>query len=164
MATQAQDMKFPGLDASPADIALYSSQGDSKVKVVYSRPQKKGRAVFGGELVPYGKVWRTGANEATTITFHQDVMFGDNYVPAGTYALFTQPGEDVWQVMLNGQANQWGAYNMDPAKTVATTQGLVSELDEVVEAFAITYKEVEGGVHLVMAWDQTMVEVPIMME
>ncbi len=158
----AQEVRMPGLDASPVDIATFRTDDGTAVRVVYSRPQMKGREVFGG-LVPYDKVWRTGANEATEITFFQDVKFGDTEVKAGTYTLFTVPGKESWQAMLNSELNQWGAYRADMDKTVAKAGGLVSELDEAVEAFTIAYKPVDGGVHLVMAWDKTMVEVPIMM-
>jgi len=157
------DLKMPGLDASPADIAYFRTDDGPKVKVVYSRPQKNDRVIF-GDLVPYGKVWRTGANEATEITFMEDVTFGGEEVEAGTYTLFTIPSEDEWEVMLNSQLNQWGAYRMQEDRNVATTAVKPANLDEPVEAFTIAFREVDGGAHLVMAWDQTMVEVPVMMK
>lgn len=157
----AQEVKFPGMDASPADIATLRNDEGVIARVVYSRPQKKGREVFGG-IVPFEKVWRTGANEATEVTFFQPVKFGDVEVEPGTYSLFTLPDPEQWTVMLNSELNQWGAYQADMDKTVARTAGYVSEMEEELEAFSIAFKEVEGGYHMVMAWDRTMVEVPVM--
>jgi hypothetical protein len=83
--------------------------GITDVKISYSRPGVKGRVIW-GDLVPYDKVWRTGANEATTITFGDDVTIEGNKLPAGTYGLFTIPGKDEWTVIFNKGAKQWGAY------------------------------------------------------
>jgi len=159
----AQNM--PGLDKSPADISYFRTERGAapSVKVVYSRPQKKDREIFGG-IIPFGETWRTGANEATEIRFYEDVSFGGVDVKAGTYTLFTVPGEKEWVIMLNSELDQWGAYRMDASKNVARTSAKVSTADESVEAFTIAFKAVDGGAHLVMAWDQTRVEVPIMMK
>ena len=86
------------------------------VKVTYGRPYKKGRPVF-GSLVPYGKVWRCGADEATTITFAKDGTFGGKAVKAGTYALFVIPTETKWTIILNGNAKQWGAFDYEKNKS-----------------------------------------------
>ena len=156
--------KMPGVDKSPADISYYRTERGAapSVKVVYSRPMKKDREVFGG-IVPFGETWRTGANEATEIKFYQDVTFGGVDVKAGTYTLFTIPGKEEWGVMLNSELDQWGAYRMDADKTVARTTAAVSMGDESVEAFTIAFKTVDGGAHMILAWDKTRVEVPIMM-
>lgn len=162
ISAQAQ-VKAVKMDASPADISYFSTDDQGVVaRVVYSRPQKKGREVFGG-LVPYGDVWRTGANEATTITFTQDVTFGGEEIKAGTYALFTQPEKDEWTIILNSEPYQWGAYRMDAEKNVLTTTVKTSASDKPIEAFTITFKNVKGGAHLMMGWDDTYVEVPVML-
>lgn len=88
--------------------------GGAGVTVEYGRPQVKERQIWGG-LVPYGEVWRTGANEATTITFDRDVTIAGQQLAAGTYGLFTIPGEKEWTVIFNKQPEQWGAYDYDPA-------------------------------------------------
>jgi hypothetical protein len=157
-----KEAKMPGVDKSPADLAYFRNDAGPLVKVVYSRPMKKGREVFGG-IVSYDKVWRTGANEATEITFYQDVTFGGEPIEAGTYTLFTKPGETSWGIMLNSELDQWGAYKMDMEKTVLTTSATPTETQTVIEPFTITFRKVDGGAHLIMAWDKTMVEVPIMM-
>jgi len=92
------------------NATLTQSVGLTDITIKYSRPGVKGRTIWGG-LVPYDAVWRTGANEATTITFSDDVTVGGTKVPKGTYALFTVPGRDTWDVVLNKQGEQWGAFS-----------------------------------------------------
>ncbi|TKD61797.1 DUF2911 domain-containing protein [Flavobacterium sp. ASW18X] len=156
--------KFSGLDKSPADIASFPTsykESDKAVRVIYGRPQLKGRDLE--TLAPTGKVWRTGANEAAEITFYKDVNFGGESVKAGTYALFTIPGADEWTIILNKNLNQWGAYSYDNAADVVRVSGKVSKGSESLEAFSIAFKEVDGGAHLIMGWDTTRVAVPVTM-
>jgi len=156
---QAQEM--PGLDKSPADIAYFPGVGERDIQVVYSRPQKNGREIFGA-LIPYDKMWRTGANEATMVMLAKDATIGGESIEAGTYALFTIPGEDEWTVVFNSQASQWGNYNYDESKDVARFTVPSQETSSTVEAFTIAFKEVDGGAHMILAWDDTMVEIPVM--
>ena len=115
----AQELKFPGLDKSPLDISIYPRRENPKlIKVVYGRPYLKGRKI-GTELAVYGKIWRTGANEATEVTFYKDATVGGKQVKAGTYVLHTIPGEKEWTVILNSNLNVWGAYQHDASKDVA---------------------------------------------
>lgn len=115
-ASVAQD--FRGLDQSPLDAAYYPDNfaHDRKpgekalIKVVYSRPQVKGRTIF-GDKVPYGEVWRTGANEATEVKFYEDVTIDGKDLAAGTYALFSVPGEEEWTIIFSADLNYWGAYS-----------------------------------------------------
>jgi Protein of unknown function (DUF2911) len=95
--------------------SLTQTIGLTDVTITYSRPSVKGRAIW-GELVPYGKVWRTGANEATTIKFSDDVMINGQKLPAGTYSLHTIPDKDQWTVIFNNVADQWGSFNYDQTK------------------------------------------------
>ncbi len=162
--TSVTAQKFSGLDKSPADIASYPSSyrvSDKAIRVIYSRPQLKGRSL--SELAPAGKVWRTGANEAVEITFYKDVTFGNTAVKAGTYSLFTIPGDSQWTVILNKNLNQWGAYSYQEGADVARAMGGVTEDSESLEAFSIAFKEVDNGVHLVMGWGTSRVAVPISM-
>ena len=162
--TTLSAQKFPGMDKSPADIASYPSSyrvSDKAIRVIYSRPQLKGRSL--SELAPAGKVWRTGANEAVEITFYKDVNFGGTAVKAGTYSLFTIPGDTEWTVILNSNLNQWGAYSYKEGADVARAKAGVSSDSESLEAFSMAFKEVENGVHLVMGWGTTRVAVPISM-
>ncbi|MDH3698472.1 MAG: DUF2911 domain-containing protein [Flavobacteriaceae bacterium] len=164
-----QAQKFSGLDASPADIAAYPSSyriAKKAIKIVYSRPQLKGRSL--AQLAPSGKVWRTGANESAEITFYKDVTFGGTSISAGTYSLFTIPGDSEWTVIISGSLNQWGAYSYDKAGDVARVSAAVSSGDENLEAFSIAFNETgidTSGqrVDLVMGWGTTRVTVPISM-
>ncbi len=163
LGAEATAQKFSGLDKSPADIASFPSsykESNKAVRVIYSRPQLKGRDM--ATLAPEGKVWRTGANEATEITFYKDATVGGQAVKAGTYALFTIPGESEWTLILNGNLNQWGAYSYDKSADVVRVTSAASQGDETLEAFSIAFKEVDGGAHLVMGWGTTRVETPVM--
>jgi hypothetical protein len=127
--------------------------------VTYGRPYKKGRVVF-GELEKYGKVWRVGADEATTIRFDRDVKFGGAAVKAGTYTLFAIPGETEWSLILNAQLGQWGAYGYDKSKEkdVLSVKVPVQKLDLPVEQLTIRF--IESGA-MVIEWDLTRVLVTI---
>jgi len=125
--------------------------GGVTVSVEYGRPQVKDRAVW-GKLVPYGKVWRTGADEATTITFDQDVLIEGKPLAAGTYALFTVPGEKEWQVVFNKTARQWGAFEYDAGQD-ALRVAVAPESGEHVEALDF----VVDGDRVVVRWEKLRV-------
>lgn len=131
------------------------------VKVAYGQPSKKGRVIFGG-LEPYGKVWRTGANEATEITFTKDATFGGKSIKAGTYTLFTIPGETEWTVILNPELKQFGAFGYDKIKDKDALRVTVpaKKLNDVVEKLTLRFTPANA---LIIEWDQTQVEVPITM-
>ena len=161
--TEATAQKFSGMDKSPADIASFPSsykESSKSARVIYSRPQLKGRSM--ADLDPNGKVWRTGANEAPEITFYKDVTFGGEKVVAGTYALFTIPGDGEWTVILNKNLNQWGAYSYDNSADVVRVTSKASTDGESLDAFSMMFKEVDGGAHLVMGWGTTRVATPVM--
>lgn len=154
--------EFSGMDKSPMDQASYPSDykiSDKAVRVIYSRPQLKGRSME--ELAPAGKVWRTGANEAAEITFFKGATIGGQNIDAGTYALFTIPGEKGWTVILNKNLNQWGSYFYDKSGDVARAEANVSTGSESLEAFSVTFQDVDNGVHMIMGWGTTRVAVPI---
>jgi hypothetical protein len=154
-SNDAYAQKFPKLDKSPADVLLSPRRGDKVVKIVYSRPQLKGRSV--SKLAPAGKVWRTGANEAVQVTFYKDVTFGGKNIKAGTYSLFTIPGEKEWTVIINSATNDWGAFAYSETKDVARVKGKVSKSDKKIEAFSMTISD--GNLHL--GWGNTIVSVPM---
>lgn len=158
-STSMSAQKFPGLDKSPMDAASFPSSykvSDKSVKVVYSRPQLKGRSL--DKLAPSGKVWRTGANEAAEITFFKDATVGGSAVKAGTYSLFTIPGDGEWTVILSSDRNVWGSYYYNEANDVARFKVKATMADESVEAFAIMFDD-EGTMH--MAWDKVRVALPM---
>jgi hypothetical protein len=128
------------------------------VTISYGQPSKKGRVIF-GDLVPFGKVWRLGANEATEITFAKDGSFGGKAIKAGTYTLFTIPEATSWTFILNTTLKQWGAYKYDEIKgsNVLEVKAKSSKVSTPVEKLTITVP----GDKLVIEWDQTKVEVPV---
>ena len=133
----------------------------SKITVDYGRPGVKGRKIF-GDLVPFGKVWRAGANSSTKITFEQSVNFGGKTVSAGTYGLFVIPTEKEWKVILNKDSQQWGAYTFDEKLNVVDVTLPVQKLAEKQEWFEIELNPVDdNAVNLVMKWDFTKVELPL---
>lgn len=113
-ASAVADIELPRV--SPA-ASVTQKVGTTTIEVKYSRPGVKGRTIWGG-LVPYDQIWRLGANEATTIMFGNDVKVAGQPLGAGTYALFAVPGKESWTFLFNSQADQWGAFNHDPAKDV----------------------------------------------
>ena len=133
----------------------------SNITVDYGRPGVKGRKIF-GDLVPFGKVWRAGANSSTKITFEQSVNFGGKTVSAGTYGLFVIPTEKEWKVILNKDSQQWGAYTFDEKQNVVDVTIPVQKLAEKQEWFVIELNPVDdNAVNLVMKWDFTKVELPL---
>lgn len=151
---------------SPASIAAYRNNGID-VEVHYSQPAKKGRYIFGREqdkaLVPYGKVWRTGANEATVIKFAKDVKFAGRPVQAGTYSLWTIPGQSVWKIILNSETGQWGT-NYNDGKDFLKADARIRINRKVEELFKIYFQEQPDGVNMVLSWDQTEAIIPIQLQ
>ncbi len=161
MSTFAQE--FKGVDVSPHDIVYYRQNKITPpyIKVLYGRPQMKGRKIFGA-LVPYGKIWRTGADEATEITFYEDVNFGGKHVKKGTYVLYTIPGEKEWIIILNKNLDTWGTEGYDKRKDVVRVTARVSRA-EPVEAFSIGFKKKKNKVNMIFGWDTVRATVPIIL-
>ncbi len=147
----------------PRPSPLYVStmkHGDTYIKVTYSRPHKRDREIF-GELVPFGKVWRTGANEATEITVTGDISLDGNKLKAGTYSLYTIPKKDEWTIIINRAVGQWGAYEYDKEKDVLRFGVPVESTNETYEPFTIEFRQEDESASMVMMWDRTMVSIPI---
>ncbi len=136
--------------------------GLTDVTVEYSRPSMKGRTIF-GDLVPYDKMWRTGANANTKITFSEPVMVGGKEVKAGTYAVYTKPGAQNWDVMLYSDTNNWGTpEKWDDSKVVATAKAQVYPMPMNIETFTISFDDVTGDTaNLGMMWEKSYVALPI---
>jgi len=155
LSTNVNAQKFAGLDKSPLDISMSK---DKSVKVVYSRPQLKGRDL--STLAPNGKMWRTGANEGTEITFSKNMRFGGKDVKAGTYTMTTIPGEKEWTIVLNSNLDTWGgnagsSYNKDTE--VTRVMAPASTDSNSLEAFSIAFDD--AGMHL--GWGTVRVAIPI---
>jgi hypothetical protein len=173
----ASAQEFPKMDDSPMDIAYFPPRAAfrsfaktdeakmadfPKIRVTYSRPQKKGRDIF-GSLQKFGEVWRVGANESTEILFLQDVKIGDTSVKAGRYTMYAIPQEKEWEVHFSTDNDGWGQYAYDPTKSlVAKITVPTAKTPATVEAFSIMFEGVDGGAHMIIGWDDTMVRVPIM--
>lgn len=149
---------------SPKDSAQIKLN-DLKLKVEYNRPSKRERDVFGA-LVPYDKVWRTGANEATTFSSNKDLMIEGMFLPKGDYTLWTVPMKDTWKVMFNSKYYNWGVdENMeplwDPNYDVIELEVPSTTLETTVEKFTIAFDNKVGILKLTMAWDTTLIEIPL---
>ena len=153
---KAQGIKMPQPSSGQT---ITQDFGLGTITVKYARPNTKGRKVF-GELEPYGSVWRTGANNATVITFTEDVTFEGQPVPAGEYALFTIPGKSEWTVILNKGTKQWGAYEYKEAEDFLRVKVKPAILKDKVETFTIGFANIfptKGQLQL--SWDNTSVAV-----
>jgi hypothetical protein len=135
--------------------------GTKVVAVDYSAPSKRGREIMGG-LVPYGKVWRTGANAATTLTTDTDLMIGNLHVPAGKYTLYTIPNEKEWVLIVNKQTGQWGT-KYDQSQDLGRVALTVKPLAKTLETFDIdlTAANAQKGT-LRLAWENTEATIPVM--
>ncbi|MDI1251264.1 MAG: DUF2911 domain-containing protein [Lacunisphaera sp.] len=155
----APKLEFPV--ASPA-ATLKQRVGLTDIEVTYSRPSMRGRKIF-GSLEPFGKVWRSGANNATKVTFSTAVKFGGTDVPAGSYALFSIPGPDEWTVILNKVPAQWGAYAYDAKNDVARVKAVPVKLAAPVETFAIGFSDLasESAATFYLTWENVLVPVKI---
>lgn len=140
---------------------LEQKVGLTDVSIAYSRPGVKGRTIF-GDLVPYGKMWRTGANKNTTITFSDNVTIGGKEVKAGSYAIFTKPNAASWDVYFYADTNNWGTpQKWDDSKVVAHVNAKVEKLPFKVESFMILITNLKNdGAVLEFIWENTFVEVP----
>jgi len=156
LPAQTPKVDFPA--PSPA-CTLKQRVGVTDIEIVYSRPGVKDRTIF-GSLVPYGQVWRTGANSATKITFSTPVKLNGTDIPAGTYALFTIPGEDEWTIIINKGAAQWGAFQYDEKADVARFKATPVTLTRPMETFVIEFTDIrDESARLNLVWDKTLVPI-----
>ena len=150
---------------SPKETINYSSD-ISDIEVVYSRPYKKDRLIFGSEeegaLVPFGKYWRTGANAATTFETSSDILFNGEPLSAGKYALFTFPYEDRWTVALSSESDVFFAIAQpDPKSDVLKTEVPVNPSENLIEQFTVEFTKDSLGVNMTLAWEKTLISIPI---
>ncbi|MCP9768549.1 DUF2911 domain-containing protein [Lacihabitans sp. LS3-19] len=173
ITTQAQ--QFRGLDKSVMDMSYYPDNyahdrtyapekigGEkARVRITYTRPAKIDREIF-GKLVPYDKLWRLGANEASEIKFYQNVTIMGQKVKAGSYTLFAIPSENEWTIILNKELDVWGDAEYKEKDNVLSVKVKTKPTEEMVENFSIQFsKSATKGADMNIAWDKTMVSVPI---
>lgn len=162
--------KSPSLDKSPMDMAYYpvnypvlkiqnKLNEPLMARVIYSRPLKNGRPVF-GELIEYGQLWRLGANEATEIELYRDVKFGDNKLKKGRYTMYAIPWQDKWTIIFNKETDIWGAFQYDVKKDVLRLDIPVEKQPDPAEAFTMQFEKDSTGINLVIMWDDVKALVP----
>jgi len=159
------------VDQSPLDLMYYpvaypslkvkGTKEPCRMRVIYSRPQKKGRKIFGSAIVPYGKVWRLGANEATELDFFTDVKIGGKRLSEGRYTLYALVEPSQWTFILNKETDVWGAFTYDPSKDVVRVSVPVLELEQPLESFTFDFEKTKDGVDLVAGWDTVSATLPI---
>jgi hypothetical protein len=171
VTTSSAQQKFPAVDKSPMDMSYYPNgyplqkiQGkiteSATCRVVYSRPQRNGRSIF-GEVLEYGKVWRMGANEATEIEFFKTVHIGGKKVKKGRYTMYCIPYADKWTIIINKETDTWGSFTYDEKKDLLRTDVAVQKQTEIVESFSMMFEKSATGCSLLIAWDDEKVSLPI---
>ncbi len=158
--TTAAFAQMGGGKPSPPASATCDLAGGKSIKTDYSSPRMKGRKIYGG-LVPYGEVWRTGANEATTFVTSADVEVGGKSVPAGSYTIFTVPTADKWTLIVNKKTGEWGIPYKYANDELVRVDMKVSKLPSPVENFTIAYDKSAGGCTLRIDWETTRAAVNI---
>ena len=162
---------LPEVDKSPMDMCYYPVQypnlktQDKKTelltaRVIYSRPKKEGRQIFGG-VVEYGKLWRLGANEATEIEFYRPVVIGNKKIVKGRYTLYAIVNEKSWTFIINKETDVWGSFKYSPAKDVARADVPVEQLKEPIESLVMNFEKDNQTIKLVVAWENVKVALPI---
>lgn len=140
-------------------IARSSKNGPPIARVIYSRPQKKGRDIFGG-LVPYNEVWRTGANEATELTIYTPLMLGKAILKPGTYTLYTIPNPEKWTIIINSDTNVWGAFSYKKERDVVRIKVPCMQAAAPIETLSMIFRPENNGTTLLIGWDDEYVEIP----
>ncbi|MGZ5221554.1 MAG: DUF2911 domain-containing protein [Chitinophagaceae bacterium] len=169
-ASKNSTIKLPELDKSPMDMAYYpvnypvlkiqDKAGEPLVaRVIYSRPQKEGRVIF-GEIVKYGEVWRLGANEATEIELYKEVKIKDKKLAKGRYTLYAIATETQWTIIFNKDTDTWGAFKYDDKKDALRINVPLQKSSTVAEAFSVQFSKSSTGADMMIAWDEAMVMVP----
>ncbi len=171
LLTARAQSRFPLLDKSAMDMSYYpvnypilriqdKATEPLVARLVYSRPLRNGRNVF-GELLEYNKVWRLGANEATEIEFYKDVLINSKVVPKGRYTLYAIPVEEKWTIIVNKETDIWGAFKYDSGKDVVRIDLPVQKQSEPQEAFTMFFEKTPAGFSMVAAWDNSLVSLPM---
>lgn len=156
----AQAQSFPEMDVSPMDLAMArpNKKSPPMARVIYSRPQKKGRVIY-GDIVPYGKVWRTGANEATELDIYTPLAVGKTMLKPGTYTIYTIPNENNWTIIINSETNVWGTV-YEKNKDVVRFDVPVHDAAAPIESLSMIFRPDDNGTTLMIGWDNEYVEIP----
>jgi len=169
--TAIGQISLPPVDKSPMDMCYYpvrypNLKAQDKpteplaARVIYSRPKKEGRAIFGG-LVEYGKLWRLGANEATEIEFYKPAIIAGKKVPKGRYTLYAIVNEKSWTFIINKETDTWGSFKYNQAKDVVRTEVPVQPLAEPAESLTMVFEKENQNTNLVVAWENVKCALPV---
>ena len=161
---------MPPVDKSPMDMSYYPANYPVQkiqdkiteplaARVIYSRPQKAGRTIFGG-LVKYGEVWRMGANEATEIEFFKHVRIDGKKIAKGRYTLYAIPNETSWIIIINKETDTWGSFKYDAKKDLIRKEVIVQKTDALIESVAMAFEKSVTGFNLIIAWDNVKASLP----
>ena len=157
-------LDYRNYNLSPRGTVKYD-KNDLTVDISYCRPSKKGRLIFGSEeegaLLPNGKYWRLGANEATEITLSRNVLFNGHEIEAGSYSMYSFPGENEFEIILNSDLGKWGAFDPDHNFDVLKTKVPVEKSNDAVEQFTIRFEEKGSKVLVVCEWSDTKIKIPL---
>jgi hypothetical protein len=159
------------LDKSPMDMSYWPANypilkmsGKAKdqpiARIIYSRPLKNGRTIFGG-IIQYNEMWRLGANEATEIEFFKSVKIAGKVLPKGRYTLYCLPTEKKWTIVFNKDNYCWGNFSYDNKKDIAKIDIDVEKNSESIEAFTIYFEDVKNGANMIVLWDDIKTSLPI---
>lgn len=170
-STSAQQTGLPSLDKSPMDISYFPASypvlkiqdkisGPLIARVLYSRPKREGRSIFGG-LVEYGKLWRLGANEATEIEFYKTVRINGKKIAKGRYTLYAIAYENSWTIIINKETDTWGHFKYDQKKDIVRIDVPAQKTTEIVESLSMMFDRSTKGANLIIAWDNIKVSMPI---
>lgn len=168
---QAAAVKTFPIDKSPLDMAYFpedypvlkikdKAKEPLVARVIYSRPQKADRVVF-GDLVEWGKVWRLGANEATEVEFFKEVKIDGKRVPKGKYTIYAIVNPDEWTMIVNKETDTWGSFKYDEKKDVLRVPVPAIKGQQPMEAFTLYFEKTAAGANLVVAWDDVKAALPI---
>lgn len=161
-----KQLKFANIDVSPLDMVYYPLDAATGkniapiMKVTYSRPSSKGRAIF-GNLVKYNEVWRFGANENTELKVFKPIKINGHQIPAGCYSIYAIPGETEWTVIINKTTDVWGAYAYNAANDLVRVKVPATKLTSPMEYFSISFVKTDDGANMVAGWDTAQVSLPI---
>jgi hypothetical protein len=164
-------LKIPALDKSPMDMSYWPDlypilkfqgkvTGSPTARVIYGRPQRDGRVIF-GELIRFNELWRMGANESTEIEFYQNVKIGGKTVNKGKYTLYCIPTPDEWTFIVNKDTDSWGAFKYDQKKDVVRVKVRNRKKSAPTEAFSIYFEKTTTGANMIVSWDTVSAALPI---
>ena len=157
-------LNYRNYKLSPQGVVKYD-KNKLTVEITYCRPSQKGRLIFGteeeGALLPNGKYWRLGANEATEITLSQNVLFNGNEIDAGSYTMYAFPSENEFEIILNTDLGRWGAFDPDHNFDVMKTKVPIEKSNDAIEQFTIRFEEKDTKVLVVCEWSDIKVKIPL---